>query len=269
MAVFILIALVTAPDRDPRVAEPVPTTTVSTTLPPQADDTDRPPGPVTEIPKPETDPAPEVDTLVAGPDTTVADPADTIPPLLVVSTPSDGEHFTSAVITFTGVTDPEAQVVAAGKFSAVVQADGSWSIDLVLSPGANGAHFVATDEAGNETSVGLVVYLDESAPPPPEEEDKEPPPPPPPPTVEFTALQTYGSCEEDPPYDVFHGTADPGTTVTVTSEYGSGSALAGDEGEWVVTVFFPEAPHGEPFVVKATDHTGAKRTFEFVSYAGG
>ena len=43
------------------------------------------------------------------------------------------------------------------------------------------------------------------------------PPAPPADVVGFSAGAAYGSCSEDPPYDVYSGTASPGTTVTISS----------------------------------------------------
>jgi hypothetical protein len=85
--------------------------------------------------------------------------------------------------------------------------------------------------------------------------------------VEFTAHATYGSCESSPPFDVYWGTAKPGSTVSIISEYGSGSVRADNEGDWEVKVLFPEAPKGKAFVVKVKDEFGHKKTFEFVSHA--
>lgn len=67
--------------------------------------------------------------------------------------------------------------------------------------------------------------------------------------VEKTANKTYGSCSEDPPYDIYHGTAPAGTEVSITSAYGSGSTAADGEGNWQKQVFFSGAPIGEPFTV--------------------
>ncbi len=106
------------------------------------------------------------------------------------------------------------------------------------------------------------MHLDPTEPP--EEE-----PPPPEEGVEFTAFATFGSCELNPPYDVYYGTSDPGTKVTITSEYGSGSVNADAEGNWEKKVIFSAAQYGETFVVTVKDHTGKKKSFEFVSWAEG
>lgn len=68
-------------------------------------------------------------------------------------------------------------------------------------------------------------------------------------TSEWSAFQVYGACEDDPPFDVFYGTASPGATISITSEYGSGSTTAGEAGEWEVRVYFPTAPFGEKIKV--------------------
>ena len=191
--------------------------------------------------------------------TTTTEATDTTPPLLTIDTPENGAQFTQEVVTFAGKTEPGATVVAGGKFRANVDGSGHWSIQLVLSPGANGASFVASDEAGNQTTAKIVVHLGTG------EGEEEPPPP----EVEFTANSTYGSCSENPPYDVYFGTADPETKVTITSEYGSGSTFANGSGTWELKVFFPEAPSNVPFAVTVRDHTGKSKTFEFISYFEG
>lgn len=197
---------------------------------------------------------------------------DTEPPLLEITTPQDGQRFDEKVITFAGLTEPGA-VVSAGPYQADVDAAGKWSIVLVLSEGGNRATFVAQDEAGNATTATVMVFFDPPAPPPTEPPKKDPPPeePPPkeePPAVEFTAHAKFGSCEFDPPYDIYYGTSKPGSKITVTSEFGGGSTTANAEGGWEVQVFFPEAPFGEAFLVTVKDAHGNKKKFEFVSYAG-
>ena len=67
---------------------------------------------------------------------------------------------------------------------------------------------------------------------------------------------------------MYYGTADPGTKVTITSEYGGGTVSANDDGHWEKKVFFPEAPTEVVFLVTVKDHTGQKKKFEFVSLVG-
>lgn len=83
-------------------------------------------------------------------------------------------------------------------------------------------------------------------------------------TVAFTASQQYGSCSEDVPYDIFSGTATPGSTVTVSSPYGSGRTTADGSGHWMRTVEFPSAPRGETFAVTAAG-LGGSSTLSFTA----
>jgi len=202
---------------------------------------------------------------VAAPDTTTTSLApDVEPPFLKIDSPGDGDRFEKAVLRFSGRTEAGATVLASGKFTAPVASDGSWFIDLVLAPGANGVVFAASDAAGNKTTASVTVYFDEPA------------------TVEtttttsttvvtweFTANQKYGSCELPVPYDIFSGKTKSGATVTISSPYGNGSTTANGEGVWSVKVEFPTAPYNETFVVSATDYVGTTKTFEFVNlYTG-
>lgn len=104
-----------------------------------------------------------------------------------------------------------------------------------------------------------------------------PPPPtttaPTPPTttvvaVPFAAFSQYGSCEEDPPYDEYSGTATPGTVVTITSPWSAAAQTTADgAGNWYIRVEFPTAPVGELFTVTASDDAGASVGMSFVRTA--
>ncbi len=184
---------------------------------------------------------------------------DTVPPELVVTSPSDGEHLKDTAVAFAGHTEPGA-VVMAGPYEATVSEEGEWSIVLILGEGGNKASFSATDAAGNTSEAAIVVYYD-----PPATTTTTKPEPPPSEWV-FTAYATYGECAEIPPYDEYYGTAAPGTTILVLSDYGSGSTIANAEGAYWVRVEFPTAPAGKAFVVKVKNETTfEKYTFEFVS----
>ena len=86
-------------------------------------------------------------------------PRDTDPPPLTISSPDDEDTVTERIVTFRGSTEPGASV-RSGPYEADVDDDGSWSLRLVLAPGANGAQFTARDAAGNETSKRIVVYYE-------------------------------------------------------------------------------------------------------------
>jgi hypothetical protein len=261
------------------IAPTVPTTVVGlavtpTTRPPTAEEEPAliavPPGDIGDEPVPEPDVA---------------------PPFLELFSPRDGDHVEKKVVVFSGGTEPGATVLASGKFSARVDADGLWTVDLVLAPGPNGVVFRATDAAGNQTEIRVTVHLDVEQPAieePKLEEPKLEEPQLEEPKLEepkleepketttttiaewlFTANQQYGSCSEPIPYDVFSGKAQPGTIVNISSPHGSGIAEVNEDGAWSVRVEFPAAPYNEQFAVTAKDHTGSKKSFQFVSLFGG
>ncbi len=252
--VAILFALViSAPTEQDPADNIVPTTSavVPTTIPTAVVETQTTPTTPSEAPQEEPVAA------VAGDDSAKPqEPVDIEPPLLKVLSPTDGEHFDKALVTFSGVTEAGAKVVASGKFPASVASDGSWAVNLVLAKGGNGVVITSEDAAGNLSEVRLIVHLDEE---PPKETTT---------TVakwDFTASQKFGSCSEPVPYDVFDGKAQPGTTVTVSSAYGNGSTTSNGEGKWSLRVDFPSAPYNEQFSVTVMDHTGAKKSFSFIS----
>jgi hypothetical protein len=251
--------IVSAPTED--AATPTSTVAISTTI---ASVTSTVPPP-SEVPIPPvapiTDTPPEVPQAQTKPEVV----EDTTPPVLEVTTPADNEHVGLKIVTFAGITEPGATVTASGKFSAAVDTDGRWEIDLVVAAGANGVVFSAKDDAGNETTIRMTVHLD-AAEEPGGEEPKEPTTTTTETVWEFAATQKFGNCSEPIPYDVFSGQAKPGTAVTMSSSYGGGTVEAGPEGVWSLKVHFPEAPYNVPFVVTVTDAFGATRTFEFVSY---
>ncbi len=56
----------------------------------------------------------------------------------------------------------------------------------------------------------------------------------------------------------------PGSTVTVVSEYGSGSTTINPDGGFEIKVFFETAPKNVEFPVKVKDsHTGEVKVFSF------
>lgn len=130
-------------------SEPTTTSSAPTTSTPDTA-ADEPTSTSTE---PSTTAAP---STTSQPSTTQTAAADTTPPSIRVTSPDDGDTVDDRVTTFKGVTEPGA-TVSSGPFAADVADDGTWSIALVLAPGANGASFTATDEAGNKESTRIVV----------------------------------------------------------------------------------------------------------------
>lgn len=203
--------------------------------------------------------------------TTVA--ADTTPPDLTIETPEDGVTVKDYLMQFRGTTEPGATVIAAGEWDADVDDEGQWEIIMGLNSGTNIVSFTAIDEAGNETTEQITVIYD---PPSPTTTTTKPEGEPGEGEGEgtngeddFTAFAQCEICEEDPPFNVYWGTAPAGSKVTVTSEYGEGQVYADEGGNWEIRVEFPDAPYNEEFGV-VVKHVDTGETFEFglVSLAG-
>lgn len=236
-------------------------------------------------PEPESETGPETDE----PTTTVSvEPADTYPPAIAVTEPADQSTTTKSPLRFAGIVDAGAAVTA-GDVLIAIDADGNWSVELPLDVGANTIFFTATDIAGNQSQAGITVTF---TPPPTttvapaygtctgtagecgynscttsgsgcsynscNETNC---------TVAFTAEQVYGSCSSDPPYDVFKGTTSPGATVNILSDFGQGMVVADGSGHWEVQVFFPSAPIGQAFQVKAYSSAGGSKYLTFIRNA--
>jgi len=203
--------------------------------------------------------------------------ADVTPPEFAILHPADGQHFETKEVVFEGEVEPGAKVFA-GDYEADVNEDGGWRIVLWLNPGQNVATLHAVDEAGNKSTDTVTVHFDQPEEPTEGEKPKEgeggeePPKEEPggeePAEVDFTANQTFGSCGEAVPYDVFYGTATPGTTIWVVSDFGSGTTTANDNGKWEIRVEFPEAPYNDQFDV-VIENEGGRKVFGFTRTGDG
>lgn len=109
--------------------------------------------------------APEEPTMTAQgtATTTTTQPSDTTPPPIRITSHSDGESVTNSLVTFSGTTEPGADV-RSGPFDANVNENGEWFITLVVADGANLAVFTAIDTAGNISFVRITVHYDEPTP---------------------------------------------------------------------------------------------------------
>lgn len=146
------------------VTPEAPETVTAATPPPSTVEDEAQPEELTAESLETTETTAEPTTTTAAPTTTTKAPADTTPPALRVTSPENGATVEDRLVTFRGTTERGA-TVASGPYNAAVDDDGSWTIQLVVSPGANGAAFTATDKAGNTTTVRIVVHYDEPAPP--------------------------------------------------------------------------------------------------------
>ena len=186
---------------------------------------------------------------------TTTEPADTTAPILEITSPRDGAEVHKAEVKVTGVTEPGA-VVRSGEQKAKVADDGSWSIVVGLTKGSNRIEVSARDEAGNRASAKITVTFVVAEPTTTTTTEVGEP-------AEFVANATFGVCSLTPPYDVYYGKGEPGSTVYVQSEYGSGTVEVNGEGHWEIQVFFPEAPAGQAFIVGVYDSLGREKAFEF------
>ncbi len=209
------------------------------------------------------------------------EPRPTRPPSIEILSPADGAVVHDKTIAFEGHVTRGARVFA-GPYEADVNDHGVWRIVLVLEVGRNVATLRAIDRHENVAEATVtVVYQPPEQPKEepreqpkeeprerPREEPKEEPREQPQEEHEFSAHQKYGSCEENPPYDVFYGTGIPGHKVWVVSEYGSGTTAVGPGGGWDLKVSFPEAPYGVtfPVVIESGEH---RVVFEFTRLGGG
>ncbi len=89
-------------------------------------------------------------------ETATAAPRDTKPPAFKVTSPKDGAEVDSRVVRFQGTVEPGADVFS-GRYYATVTSDGDWELPLTLVSGANVARLTASDAAGNETTIRLIV----------------------------------------------------------------------------------------------------------------
>jgi len=97
----------------------------------------------------------------AAPSTTAAD---TTPPNLTITSPSDGSTSENRVVTFQGTSEAGASVYS-GPYEANTDADGNWSIKLVVSSSGSNAKITAEDRAGNSVTKSILVTYDPPAAP--------------------------------------------------------------------------------------------------------
>lgn len=227
----------------------------------------------TEEPEKPTEPAPtneeKTEPFPAVPEEEPqAAPADVTPPELAVLSPADGSTVDEKEVLFSGEVEP-GSTVKAGPYEATVKDDGSWSIVLIASKGANDVTFTATDEAGNVTTKTITVtYAAATA-----SDDKKEPTQDEKPAADgvLTANQQSSELTSAPHKNVYWGTASPEAKVAVTSEYGTAYTWADSKGNWEVLVDF-DPPAGTttfPVKVKLYHQPEVRRTFELTTVAEG
>ena len=231
-------------------------------------------GPAETIPVDVSDPEPT--TTVPPENASTIVPVDSTAPDLTVDRPDDGVTVSEYLMQFRGTTEPGATVLAAGEWKADVDELGNWEIILGLNSGSNIVTFTARDDAGNETTAQIIVNYD---PPSPTTSttgpDGEPGPGDGEGTEEeataFAAFAQFETCEVNPPFNVYWGTAPAGDKVTILSPFGEDHQVyAVETGSWEIRVEFPDAPYNEGFVVTVKHvASGESLGFESTSFVEG
>lgn len=150
------------------------------------------------------------------------------------------------------------------------QADktGHWKITVVLDgaePGERIPALVTFERSDRE--IELVVEM----PAPPTTEapvDTKPTTTDPAPDDAFTAVLGWTDGDGTPLLVGLWGKAEPGSTVTVTSEHGSGSVTTTGDGTWELVVELHEVAAGGRVPLRVTS-TGSDQVYEFVAKAPG
>ncbi len=124
------------------------------------------------------------------------------------------------------------------------------------------AEKAAREKAAREKATTTTIKKDEP-PPPTTTVKKEEPPPTTVKEIAFSANQKYGSCAENPPYDVFFGRAMPGTKIWIESAFGGAVTEANGDGYWEKKVYFETAPVNEGFKVVVESSAGHRKEFWF------
>ena len=79
-----------------------------------------------------------------------------LPPHLSLDNPLDGQRVNSKSITFVGQSDPDAQVTINHQ-PVTLQVDGSFSIDVSLTPGINTISVISTNKFGKKTQISRMI----------------------------------------------------------------------------------------------------------------
>ncbi|MBX3021994.1 MAG: PKD domain-containing protein [Bdellovibrionales bacterium] len=144
---------------------------------------------------------------------------DTRPPILTINSPSEGANLNSTSVQISGSADEPLREVTARGEMLVLGADlKSFSGTVTLSPGANTIPFVATDLAGNSTTVNRHVTLSINRPP----------------LASFTIKTKGGIAPLLATFDASQSTDPDGHSLTYAWDFGDGGT---DVGAFVSHIF--------------------------------
>ncbi|VAV91724.1 hypothetical protein MNBD_ACTINO02-3159 [hydrothermal vent metagenome] len=134
-----------------------------------------------------------------------------------------------------------------GEARTEINKDGRWEVKVWFEGAPVGEEFRVVVESSRDDRVVFGFTLKER------EQEKE-----------FTANQKYGVSDDAEVWDKFWGTATPGATVWIVSDFGSKEVTTDAKGEWAGKVYFNDVPIGEPFDVVVESSDGGRKVFTFV-----
>lgn len=219
----------------------------------------------TTVPKTTTSLAVVVTTLPLA--TTVpAAPTINPPGLEMVSPPSGSQAAVGTEVKIYGRTEPGAQLTVDGA-PVYVNGAGEFEFKHLVSV-SGGKKIIFTAKFPNGPTTEVPYYVKGMAPktekPPTTSKPKTENPGT---THAWTAIQTYGSSSEAAAFDVFYGTAKPGSSIKIYSNYGYTYTTANSEGVWSVRAEFTTT-RGQTIPVSAKNRTTGQSTeFSFTHTA--
>ncbi len=166
-----------------------------------------------------------------------------------ITSPASGTETDGDKVVVSGKATPGVGELKVHGNPVTVAADGSWSTEVWLSGGKNeiwAKLYVGGEKVAYDTTVVKKAVVE---------------------SIAFTSHQVYGSCSENPPYDVFHGTATPGHEVKVwTDSYGYQKVQVGESGNWEIRFTFPETVASNTQIpIEVWNYTtGEKHQYSFV-----
>jgi uncharacterized repeat protein (TIGR01451 family) len=188
-----------------------------------------------------------VASLASDPTAPVAFSTDSLPPSLQLTAPAPGTLFSAATapggqVAFAGSAEAGAAVTLAvdGKALTVLRAGAAFTASATLGDGTHRADVTATDAAGNAAALLVLFDLDATAPSAPV-------------VATPVAGQVLGGALAPAGLVEFSGTAEPGSSVTVTVGAASVTVLAAG-GTFHAALLLPDGDHDA--LVTATDGTG-------------
>lgn len=166
---------------------------------------------------------------------------------LIVEFTADQKNGTSSAAepwdNFFGTTEPgtEVEILSAyGSATVVAQDDGRWFKKVYFTGAPANEGFIVTIKAVNGSAELEFVYSPPSTPE----------------SVDFSAAQELGVNTDGWAYEYFAGTTNPGSTVTISSDYGSVSTVADQWGSFRKKLIFENLPPNKTIEVLVQAENG-------------